>query len=68
VSLSLAGPGMLIGDNPFPFGRYGGVGGAFIRSVPGRAGLVSVTATHPSLGRAVVRITVTRPGPGVQFR
>jgi beta-galactosidase len=68
VSLSLAGPGLLIGDNPFPFGRYGGVGGAFVRSVPGRAGLVKVTATHPHLGRAVVRITVTRPGPGAQFR
>jgi beta-galactosidase len=68
VSLSLTGPGMLIGDNPFPFGRYGGVGGAFIRSVPGQPGLASVTATHPYLGRAMVRITVTRPGPGVQFR
>ncbi len=68
VSLSLTGPATLIGDNPFGFGAYGGVGGAFVRSRPGRAGLVRVTATHPALGQATVRITVTRPGPGVQFR
>ena len=68
VSLSLTGPGMLIGDNPFPFGTYGGVGGAFVRSEPGRAGLVRVTARHPVLGRATVRVRVTRPGSAAQFR
>jgi beta-galactosidase len=68
VSLALTGPATLIGDNPFGFGRYGGVGGAFVRSHPGRAGLVRVTAGHPVLGPATVRITVTRPAPGVQFR
>jgi beta-galactosidase len=58
VSLSLAGPATLIGDNPFDFGTYGGVGGAFVRSEAGRAGLVTVTATHPTLGPATVRIRV----------
>jgi beta-galactosidase len=61
VSLSLTGPATLIGDNPFEFGAYGGVGGAFVRSQPGRPGLVSVTASHPVLGRARARVTVTRP-------
>jgi beta-galactosidase len=61
VSLSLTGPATLIGDNPFEFGGYGGVGGAFVRSEPGRPGLVSVTASHPVLGQARVRVTVTRP-------
>jgi beta-galactosidase len=61
VSLSLTGPATLIGDNPFEFGVYGGVGGAFVRSEPGRPGLVSVTASHPVLGAARVRVTVTRP-------
>ena len=61
VSLSLTGPATLIGDNPFEFGVYGGVGGAFVRSEPGRPGLVSVTASHPLLGQARVRVTVTRP-------
>jgi beta-galactosidase len=61
VSLSLIGPATLIGDNPFEFGAYGGVGGAFVRSEPGRPGLVGVTASHPVLGAARVRVTVTPP-------
>ena len=61
VSRALTGPAMLIGDNPFDFGKYGGVGGAFVRSRPGRAGLVTVTATHPVLGHAAVRLVVV-PG------
>jgi beta-galactosidase len=67
VSLSLTGPARLIGDNPFPFGEYGGVGGAFVRSEPGRAGPVTVTAAHQVLGRSAVRVTVT-PAGGGEFR
>jgi hypothetical protein len=58
VTLSLLGPARLVGDNPFDFGRYGGVGGAFVRSLPGPAGLVTVTAWHATLGRASVRVRV----------
>jgi beta-galactosidase len=68
VALAVAGPASLIGDNPFPFDACGGVGGAVIRSQPGRAGQVLVSATHPALGRAEARITVTPPAPGRQFR
>ena len=60
VHLSLAGPATLIGDNPFDFGVYGGVGGAFLRSKPGRAGPISVTARHPGLGEATVQITAVQ--------
>jgi beta-galactosidase len=60
VSLSVTGPATLIGDNPFEFGAYGGVGGAFVRSELGQPGLVGVTASHPVLGEARVRVTVTR--------
>jgi beta-galactosidase len=59
VTLSLAGPATLISENPFAFGTYGGVGGAFVRSEPGRTGLVTVTAGHATLGHASVRLTVT---------
>jgi beta-galactosidase len=59
VALSVAGPAVLVGDNPFDLGAYGGVGGAFVRSIPDRPGLVRVTAEHPALGRASVQITVT---------
>jgi beta-galactosidase len=59
VSLLVTGPAVLVGDNPFAFGEYGGVGGAFVRSVPGQAGLVQVTAVHADLGVAAVQVTVT---------
>jgi beta-galactosidase len=64
VTLSLAGPATLVGQNPFAFGSYGGVGGAFVRSVPGRTGQVTVTARHATLGSASVQITVAAAGRG----
>jgi beta-galactosidase len=66
VTLSLAGPATLISQNPFAFATYGGVGGAFVRSEPGRTGRVTVTAEHPALGHATVRLTVT-PARAQQF-
>ncbi len=59
VSLALTGPGVLVGDNPFAFGTYGGVGGAFIRSTVGGTGRVTVTAQHPTLGSARGSVRVT---------
>jgi beta-galactosidase len=59
VALHLAGPATLIGQNPFQFGEYGGVGGGFIRSLPGKTGQVQVTAAHATLGQASVLVTVT---------
>jgi beta-galactosidase len=67
VRLSLTGPGELAGDNPFSFGVYGGVGGSFVRSIPGRTGTVTVTASHPGLGSSTVRVTVTAPAPDRRF-
>ena len=68
VTLAVDGPATLIGDNPFPFAEYGGVGSCFIRSRPGRTGLVRVSATHRSLGRAHAQLAVTPPAPHRQFR
>jgi beta-galactosidase len=59
VALSISGPAVLVGDNPFDLGAYGGVGGAFVRSIPDKTGLVRVTAEHPALGRASVQLIVT---------
>ena len=47
VTLTLTGPATLIADNPFPFGTYGGIGGGFIRSQPGRVRPVA-TDSRPS--------------------
>ncbi|HEY6310581.1 MAG TPA: glycoside hydrolase family 2 TIM barrel-domain containing protein [Streptosporangiaceae bacterium] len=64
VTLSLTGPAALIGQNPFAFGSYGGVGGAFVRSVPGKTGQVTVTARHATLGSASVQVTLATARPG----
>src|SRR5215469_3413050 len=64
VTLSSAGPGELVGDNPFALGIAGGVGGAFLRSIPGRTGTVAVTASHARLGSSMIRVTTTPLAPG----
>jgi beta-galactosidase len=66
VTLTVTGPGALIGDNPFAFATYGGVGGAFIRSLPGAPGTVTILAQHPTLGQASGTVTVT-PSSGDLF-
>jgi beta-galactosidase len=63
VTLTVQGPGVLIGDNPFAFGAYGGLGAVWVRSVAGRPGTITVTAAHPVLGQAQVRIASVPPGP-----
>ena len=62
VRLQVTGPVELIGDNPFAFGEYGGLGAVWLRSRPGRSGPVTVVAEHPRLGRARVALTVTPAG------
>jgi beta-galactosidase len=64
VTLGVTGPAVLVGTNPFPFGEFGGVGGAFLRSVPGKTGTVTVTARHRTLGAAAVTVRVTRGRSG----
>ena len=59
VALKLTGPATLIAANPFPLAALGGVGGGFIRSRPGKTGRVSLTGTHPTLGRTTAGLTVT---------
>lgn len=61
VTLTPSGPADLIGDNPFAFADYGGVGAVWLRSRPGRPGDVRLTLIHPTLGRRTVRVrTVLR--------
>jgi beta-galactosidase len=65
VSFAVAGPAVLIGDNPFDFGPAGGAGAAWLRSRSGRPGTVTVRASHPGLGSAAASIRVREvPGPG----
>jgi beta-galactosidase len=56
VTLTLSGPATLVGDNPFAFGQYGGLGAVWIRSVAGQPGAITLTASHPLLGQAEVQV------------
>ena len=56
VALTLSGPAVLLGDNPFEFGQYGGLGAVWIRSLAGRPGPITLTASHPLLGQAEVQV------------
>jgi beta-galactosidase len=68
LTVDLDGPAVLIGDNPFDFAAAGGAGAAWIRSLPGSAGTVTVGASHPDLGRAVARVRVRPVDPGEHER
>ncbi len=52
VAVSLRGPAAIVGQNPFAFAEYGGVGAVIIRSRAKRTGTVHITARHPTLGAA----------------
>lgn len=58
VSMRIEGPGVIVGDNPFQLAENGGAGAVWIRTAPGRAGTVVVTATHSTLGSRRVLIAV----------
>jgi len=56
VALALSGPATLVGDNPFQFGQYGGLGAVWIRSQAGQPGAITLIAIHPQLGQAEVQL------------
>ena len=60
IALSLAGPGEIIGENPFSL--FGGVGGVWVKTKQS-AGTISLTARHPVLGAKTVQIAVKRQSP-----
>jgi beta-galactosidase len=56
VTLSLSGPATLVGDNPFAFGEYGGLGAVWIRSQASGPGDIALTASHPLLCQAEIHV------------
>ncbi|HTX27876.1 MAG TPA: glycoside hydrolase family 2 TIM barrel-domain containing protein [Streptosporangiaceae bacterium] len=58
VTLDVEGPAVLVGDNPLDFSAAGGAGAVWLRSLPASPGPVTVTASHPALGRAMKKIFV----------
>jgi len=64
VRLSVTGPGVLIGDNPFAFGDAGGAGAVWIRTLPDSPGTITIRADHPALGSATAAIEAIAPAGG----
>lgn len=57
IALTIAGPGEIIGDNPFAL--FGGVGAVWVKTKEA-AGLIRLSAKHPTLGLKAVEIRVRR--------
>lgn len=55
ITLSISGPGEIIGENPFSL--FGGVGAIWIRTKEA-PGMIRLTATHPRLGAKTVQLRV----------
>ena len=58
VTLTVDGPGVLVGDNPIDFTATGGAAAVWIRSLPGSPGAVTVRASHASLGHATTEVKI----------
>ena len=67
VTLTLTGPAALVGDNPFAFGDYGGLGAVWIRSLNGRPGPIVLAASQPELGQARVQVRSLPVDPAGQL-
>jgi beta-galactosidase len=63
VAIDVDGPAVLVGENPFPFADTGGVGAVWVRTLPGKAGAITVQATHDQLGTAKTTITAVNAEP-----
>ena len=59
VTLTLTGPGAIVGDNPFSLADSGGAGAVWVKSLAGRSGVIRIEAVHPKLGSKPVQIRVT---------
>lgn len=55
IKLSLEGPGEIVGESPFSL--FGGVGAVWVKTKEA-AGVIRLTATHPTLGSKVIRFQV----------
>ncbi len=56
VTLTVSGPGLIVGENPFNLAENGGAGAVWIRTAEDKPGSIRVTASHPVLGKKEVEI------------
>lgn len=60
ITFDIAGPGEIIGDNPFSL--FGGVGAVWIKTKEA-SGPIRLIATHPTLGSKIIEIRVWSAAP-----
>ena len=56
--MSMEGPGLITGDNPFDLADSGGAGAVLIKARPGSTGRIRIYAQHSHLGTKFVDIHV----------
>lgn len=61
IALTIEGPGEIIGDNPFSL--FGGVGAVWIKTKEA-AGIIRLSAKHPTLGLKAIEIRVRQVPSG----
>lgn len=58
VSFEISGPGTIVGDNPFNLIESGGAAAVWVKSKTKSAGIITLKATHQSMGSKTVNINV----------
>ena len=61
VTLTIEGPGQIVGDNPFRLEDNGGSAAVLVQTISRRTGRIRLTAKHPQLGTAAITIYARRP-------
>lgn len=64
VTVTISGPAVVIGDNPFSFADAGGVGAVWLRTIPNSPGIVRVRVVHPTLGVGETALRIRPAVPG----
>jgi beta-galactosidase len=60
IEFSAAGPGNIVGDNPFAIAENGGTGAIWVKTLRGSGGKIVITATHGLLGSATATVVAKR--------
>ncbi len=58
VTLTVEGPGRIVGDNPFQLADSGGSGAVLVQTIAHRTGHIHISASHASRGKAHTDIEV----------
>ncbi len=63
ITMTLEGPGIIMGDNPLDLSENGGAGAVWIKAAQNSSGLIRVNARHSLLGNLTAEIRVLKVPP-----